>query len=322
VRPVTSRRAAVVPAGWGILIAADHDQVAGAARAESLGLDHVVLAGAPAAVVLMALGATRHITLLVEDPDNVSAFLSPGCHRAQVDRLGSAAAVRRLVRVRVEPHPRSSAYKTDTVGDIVGPIERCIERLTRLRTSVPAGTLCVDGPCGSLDQLVLDGLSPSPELRARAPLFAEDLREGERFELGTYTPSAEEIVAFGLQWDPLDLHIDPDLARETPMGRLIASGIHSQAIMQRLSARSFMRHLQVVGGRAMLGSRMYEPVLPGMTLAAHVEVLSVRLRPHGRAVVTARWSLTHQDRTIAVMEGETIVEQRTGADASSVTRTT
>lgn len=65
-------------------------------------------------------------------------------------------------------------------------------------------------------------------------VFAEDLVVGEVHELGGYEVHAAEIVDFARRWDPLPFHLDDDVAQGA-FGRLIATGLHSMGILQRLA---------------------------------------------------------------------------------------
>ena len=64
--------------------------------------------------------------------------------------------------------------------------------------------------------------------------YAGDLAVGQRFELGSYTISEEEIVGFAKQYDPVPIHTDIEAAATGPFGGLIASGFNTLAIYQRL----------------------------------------------------------------------------------------
>jgi acyl dehydratase len=65
-------------------------------------------------------------------------------------------------------------------------------------------------------------------------LYAEDLAVGQRFELGSYTISEDEIVSFAKQYDPVSIHTDKEPAGKGPFGGLIASGFNTLAVYQRL----------------------------------------------------------------------------------------
>src|SRR2546421_9929951 len=54
--------------------------------------------------------------------------------------------------------------------------------------------------------------------------YFDDFSEGETLDLGTVTISEAEIIAFGRQYDPQPFHVDPEAARASPFGGVIASG--------------------------------------------------------------------------------------------------
>lgn len=61
----------------------------------------------------------------------------------------------------------------------------------------------------------------------------EDIVEGEVFPLGSHSFSADEIVRFATLYDPQYFHIDPELARHSHFGGLIASGWHTVSVGHR-----------------------------------------------------------------------------------------
>ncbi len=67
------------------------------------------------------------------------------------------------------------------------------------------------------------------------PQYWEEVEIGRRRELGTYTFSEEEIIRFARKYDPQPFHIDPDAARNSIFGGIIASGWHTAAIWMKLA---------------------------------------------------------------------------------------
>ena len=55
-------------------------------------------------------------------------------------------------------------------------------------------------------------------------LYWEDLKPGTVLELGTVSPTADEIKAFASQFDPQPFHVDEEAGRESVFGGLCASG--------------------------------------------------------------------------------------------------
>lgn len=61
----------------------------------------------------------------------------------------------------------------------------------------------------------------------------EDIVVDEAFPLGSHTFTAEEIIRFGSHYDPQYFHTDPDAARHSHFGGLIASGWHTVSVGHR-----------------------------------------------------------------------------------------
>lgn len=64
--------------------------------------------------------------------------------------------------------------------------------------------------------------------------FFEDIKIGERAELGAYTFTADEIVEFARKFDPQPFHLDEALAARSSFGALCASGWHTASVWMRL----------------------------------------------------------------------------------------
>ena len=100
--------------------------------------------------------------------------------------------------------------------------------------------------------------------------YGEDLVVGTVYQLGTHTVTEAELVEFASQWDPQDFHIDTDVAASGQFGGLIASGIHTMSIYQRLSVLSVFNHWSVIAGRSLREVRFTRPVRPGAELTGKV----------------------------------------------------
>ncbi len=65
-------------------------------------------------------------------------------------------------------------------------------------------------------------------------MYFDELPVGYRFEgEAQHEVSEEEIIAFARQWDPQPFHTDPEAAKETAYGGLIASGLQTMSIALR-----------------------------------------------------------------------------------------
>jgi acyl dehydratase len=122
-------------------------------------------------------------------------------------------------------------------------------------------------------------------------LFAEDLPVGRVFQLGTWTVRIEDIKEFARAWDPLPFHLDDEAAAAGPFGGIIASGLHTQAILIRLGVESFTGQLAFIAARELRSMRLLKPVRPGETLTGTIEIEEQKLRDDGRAVIVYRSEL-------------------------------
>ncbi|WP_371661846.1 MaoC/PaaZ C-terminal domain-containing protein [Streptomyces sp. NBC_00280] len=142
-------------------------------------------------------------------------------------------------------------------------------------------------------------------------LYAEDLRPGAVFDLGSAKVSKEEILGFGRRFDPLPLHTDEDAAAASRFRGLIASGFHTVAVLQRLLVDAVLSRAAVIAGREISSLRMRAPVRPGDVLRGTMEILEVRPRDDGTAVVRSRGALTNGSGTLVLeLQGETLWEHR------------
>ena len=125
----------------------------------------------------------------------------------------------------------------------------------------------------------------------------DDFEAGQVHELGSHTVTEEEILAFARQFDPQSFHVDPEAAKESVFGGLIASGWHTGAMWMRLYVDSLL------GGAASMGSpgieelRWLAPVRPGDTLSGRLTVLETtpsERRPD-RGTVRIRGEMVNQD---------------------------
>ncbi|MGV9709112.1 MaoC/PaaZ C-terminal domain-containing protein [Gordonia sp. NPDC003424] len=124
--------------------------------------------------------------------------------------------------------------------------------------------------------------------------FADDLAVGHRYRLDSYTVDEAELVEFARQWDPQGFHIDPEVADAGAYGGLIASGIHTLAIYQRLAVLGVFNHWSVIAGRELSDVRFLRPVRPGDTLTGTVGIDEIAFDERGRAMVTTSAELVNQ----------------------------
>ena len=142
-------------------------------------------------------------------------------------------------------------------------------------------------------------------------LYAEDLQEGQRFQLGSYTIGEEEILSFARQYDPVPIHTDPAAAAAGPFGGIIASGFNTMAICQRLVVEGVWSQVAGIVGRS-FDIRLPNPVRPGATITGHSEIRKLTLRPERRdAVMIMRTQLVDdEDRPVLDLTLDVLIRAR------------
>lgn len=131
---------------------------------------------------------------------------------------------------------------------------------------------------------------------ATEDLKIEGFNVGDRNQLGSYTLTLKDIISFAEQWDPQFFHTDPERAvTEGFFGGIIASGIQTMAIFQRLSVQSFPQNVKVIGGAGIKDLQFRRPVYPDDTLSGSLTVTNVHHdNERRRTLVTYAGELVNQ----------------------------
>jgi acyl dehydratase len=128
-------------------------------------------------------------------------------------------------------------------------------------------------------------------------LYWEDFKVGETVEMGSHRFTAQEIIEFGRQFDPQPFHIDPEAARASFYGELIASGWHTCSIAMRLMCDSYVNRTRSMGSPGVDNIRWLAPVKTGDTLTYRRTVLEARAsrsRPDA-GLMRTQWEAVNQD---------------------------
>lgn len=110
----------------------------------------------------------------------------------------------------------------------------------------------------------------------REDRYFEDYPVGSVHECGPLPVAEEEIIAFARRYDPQYFHTDPDAAKRSPYGGLIASGWHTAALMMRLLVDNVISAVASVGSPGVKELRWVKPVRPGDRLSIRVTIRSAR----------------------------------------------
>jgi len=141
-------------------------------------------------------------------------------------------------------------------------------------------------------------------------LYAEDLTIGQRFPFRTYLLEEAEIIDFARKYDPLFIHMDPAAAAEGPFNGLIASGLQTLAIYQRLIVEALWEQVAGLAG-AGIESRFLRPVRPGMTLTGHAEIAAIVPRPERNdALITVKSQITDGTKQMLTVSLDAVVHSK------------
>ncbi|MFH0960448.1 MAG: MaoC family dehydratase, partial [Pseudomonadota bacterium] len=112
--------------------------------------------------------------------------------------------------------------------------------------------------------------------------YFEDYVAGTVHNFGSITVEESEIVDFARRFDPQPFHTDPQLAKDSIYGGLIASGWHSASLMMRLFVQHYLSHVASLGSPGVDELRWLKPVRPGDVLSLRItvsEVIRSRSKP-------------------------------------------
>jgi acyl dehydratase len=151
---------------------------------------------------------------------------------------------------------------------------------------------------------------------AEITVYWEDLQPGQLLDLGSITPTREEIIAFATQFDPQPFHLDEEAAKASVFGGLCASGWHTCAMAMRLMVTNFLQTAASLGSPGLENVKWMKPVFPGDTLRLQHRILEARpmsKRPDV-GLVRTHWEMfnQHGDQVLH-MEGWGMFRRRTPA---------
>jgi acyl dehydratase len=105
-------------------------------------------------------------------------------------------------------------------------------------------------------------------------MYFDDLPKGFTFETGSRTLTEADILGFARQWDRQYFHTDPEAAKQSSYGGLIASGFHTLVTAFDLSLETGIWSEASMGSPGFDSLRWLRPVRPGDTLRVKGEITS------------------------------------------------
>jgi len=142
--------------------------------------------------------------------------------------------------------------------------------------------------------------------------YYEDMDLHQKRRSREYLLTSEDIIDFAKKWDPQPFHIDPELAKKSRFGGLVASSSHLNAISAKLENERRPKRAWVT----VLSSdktKFINPARPGDILILENEVLSKResnSNPDVGIVHFAVRLLNQRNEPVLTYEMTTIVGKR------------
>jgi acyl dehydratase len=143
--------------------------------------------------------------------------------------------------------------------------------------------------------------------------YFEDFQVGQTIELGTTSASEAEMMAFARQFDPQPFHIDPERAKHSAFGGLIASGWHTASLLMRLLVDELFSETMSMGSPGVDEIRWLQPVRPGDLLRARLTILECRpskSRPEMGVVRSKSEVFNQRDELVMTVLGVHFVGRR------------
>ena len=154
--------------------------------------------------------------------------------------------------------------------------------------------------------------------------YFEDIRVGDRDEIGRHTFTAADIKAFASRFDPQSFHVDENAAARSHFGALCASGWHTAVMWMRLMVeyrRGEDEALRARGeGVAAIGPspgfrdlKWLKPVYAGDTISYVSEVIETRpskSRPGWGLVTLLSAGANQRGEAVISFKGTNFVERR------------
>lgn len=154
-------------------------------------------------------------------------------------------------------------------------------------------------------------------------LYFEDFYVGWEMTLGPRVMGEDEIRAFATNYDPQTFHVDPEEAKHSIFGGLVASGWHTASVCMRLMVDGYLKRSASLASPGVDKIRWLRPVRPGDSITLKMVVTDVvpsQSRPD-RGLVRSTWEGRNQNGDIVItIEGMGLFGRRPAAAPAEPTQ--
>ena len=106
--------------------------------------------------------------------------------------------------------------------------------------------------------------------------YFEDYHFGSVHEVGSFTIKEKEIIAYAKRFDPQIFHTDPEAAKKTSFGGLVASGWHTVGLVMRLLVENYFSKVANLSSPGVDELRWTKPVRPRDELSVRATIQMAR----------------------------------------------
>jgi acyl dehydratase len=107
-------------------------------------------------------------------------------------------------------------------------------------------------------------------------MYLEDHVVGAVYTFGSIVVEEKAIIDFASQYDPQVFDTDPEAAKKTSFGGLVASGLHTMCMAMRILVDQHVSHVANLGSPGIDELRWLKPVRPGDELSVRLTILEVK----------------------------------------------
>lgn len=132
--------------------------------------------------------------------------------------------------------------------------------------------------------------------------YFEDYIPGHVHEFGSVEVDEAEVISFAKRFDPQPFHTDPQVAKQTFLGGIIASGWHTSALMMRMQSDHYLSTVASLPSPGVDELRWPRPVRPGDRLSMRISINEARrsrTKPD-RGIVHALYEVLNQNREVVM----------------------
>ncbi len=145
--------------------------------------------------------------------------------------------------------------------------------------------------------------------------YFEDYQAGSMHEFGPISVTEEEIIEFSKRYDPQPFHTDPQAAKQSVFGGLIASGWHTAGLMMRLFVEHYLSRVASLASPGIDQLRWNAPVRPGDELRVRITVEQTkhsRSKPDRGVVISFIEVLNQDHQVVMTMKAINFLKRRNG----------